>query len=233
MTREEWLAREQRRIRKFISLEDGFDKVEYIAGADVAYSHIRACAAVAVLSYLDQHLVDLGLCRVKLEHDYRSGYLALREELPILCAFSRLKVRPDLLIIEAHGIAHPRGAGLASSIGVKLDLPTIGCAKSLLFGDFENLGEPSGSCAPIRDGDRVIGYALRTRDHTRPLFVSTGHRVSLESCRKVVTGCLRGFRLPEPLRLAHHFSRLYREEWFAISKLGVNERAKQKGKQKK
>lgn len=134
---------------------------------------------------------------------YIPGYLAFREAPAILKALSRVKTRIDLLMIDGHGIAHPRRMGIASHIGVIKDIPTIGVAKSLLVGKFEEPGYKRGSYSLLKDGDEVIGVTLRTRDGVKPVFVSIGHRVSLDSAITITLKSTKGYRIPEPTRIAH------------------------------
>jgi deoxyribonuclease V len=135
---------------------------------------------------------------------YIPGLLGFRE-VPVLArAFARLAVKPDLILVDGHGLAHPRGLGVASHLGVVLDVPTIGVAKSILVGRVEGeLGDAAGTQAPLVWQDRIIGVALRTRRGANPIYVSVGHRVSLETALRWVLAAGRGRRLPEPTRLAH------------------------------
>jgi deoxyribonuclease V len=121
----------------------------------------------------------------------------------ILAACEKLHSPPDLVLIDGQGIAHPRRFGLASHMGLFLDLPTIGCAKSLLCGQHRPVGEETGSHAELFDNGELVGAALRTRSGVKPIYVSVGHRISLASALQWVLGCCRGYRLPEPTRLAH------------------------------
>jgi deoxyribonuclease V len=131
------------------------------------------------------------------------GLLTFREAPLILAAFEKLKVAPDLVIVDGQGIAHPRRIGLASHLGLCLGLPTIGCAKSRLCGEHEMPGFEAGSYAELRDNGEVIGVVLRTRAGVKPVYVSIGHLIDLPSAVRTVLDCCRGYRLPEPTRLAH------------------------------
>jgi deoxyribonuclease V len=138
----------------------------------------------------------------KIRFPYVPGLLSFREVPLLLKAIAKLQRKPDLIIVDGQGIAHPRRIGLASHLGLALDTPTIGSAKSLLIGDYEMPGESRGSAAPLMAGRERIGTVLRTRDGVRPMFISTGHRVSLRSAVKFVLRCGDGFRLPKPQREA-------------------------------
>jgi deoxyribonuclease V len=121
----------------------------------------------------------------------------------IVAACRKLSATPDLFIADAQGIAHPRRLGLASHLGLVLDVPTIGCAKSILCGKHGDLGDEPGDSAPLVDRDEVVGVALRTKRRVKPVYVSIGHRVDLDEACRWVLECCRGYRLPEPTRLAH------------------------------
>ncbi|MEO0114801.1 MAG: endonuclease V [candidate division WOR-3 bacterium] len=132
----------------------------------------------------------------------------MSEEPAIVAAFNKLKHKPDIILLDGQGIAHPRRAGLACAIGTTLNIPTIGCAKTRLIGDYTEPGRSKGSFSNLFDNDEVIGYVLRTKTDTKPLFVSPGHLVSLETSKKIVLACCTKYRIPEPLRYAHTLSKL-------------------------
>jgi deoxyribonuclease V len=134
---------------------------------------------------------------------YVPGLLAFREGPVVLAALAKLQDQPDVLIFDAHGLAHPRRMGLASHLGVLLDRPTVGCAKSRLVGVHEEPDESRGSWTPLTDADEWIGAVVRTRDHVRPVYVSIGHRVDLKTAISLTLGCTSRYRLPEPIRWAH------------------------------
>ena len=176
-----------------------------IAGMDISREDSRRMArgAVVVLRFPELVLVEQSVVTLRISFPYVPGLLSFRETPLILAACERLTVPPDLIIADAQGIAHPRRLGLASHLGLLLDVPAIGCAKSILCGRHGDLGEEPGAYAPLRDGDEVIGAALRTKRGVSPVYVSIGHRVDLEAAIHWVIACLRGYRLPEPTRLAH------------------------------
>jgi deoxyribonuclease V len=128
--------------------------------------------------------------------------LSFREAPVALAALSLLRARPDLLMVNGHGRAHPGRLGIASHLGVLLDVPTIGCARAIAVGEAAEPGKTPGAQSALQDGDEIIGLALRTRGASRPVYVSSGHRISLETAAAIVLQCSRGFRLPEPTRLA-------------------------------
>jgi len=139
----------------------------------------------------------------KIAFPYIPGLLSFRESPLILAACEKLCNVPDLVLIDGHGIAHPRRFGLASHLGLSLNLPTIGCAKSILCGRHQPVAEEAGSHTELLDNEELIGAALRTKSGVRPVYVSVGHRIDLASALQWVIKCCRGYRLPEPARLAH------------------------------
>jgi deoxyribonuclease V len=150
--------------------------------------------------------LEQAAAEMPLAFPYIPGLLSFREAPAILSALAQLSVLPDVLIVDGHGWAHPRRFGLACHLGVLLDLPTIGCAKSILTGQARALSETAGSTAELLDGSQVIGLALRTRPGVRPVYVSVGHRVDLASAARIIIDCGRGFQLPEPTRQAHRLA---------------------------
>jgi len=176
-----------------------------VAGVDISSPRVpgSARAAVVVLSYPDLETVEVSTVEGEISFPYVPGLLSFRESPLILAALERVRNAPDLVLVDGQGIAHPRRLGLASHLGLFLDRPTIGCAKSILCGCHEAVGDERGSHAHLFDrGDR-IGAALRTRSGVRPIYVSVGHKIDLASSLQWVLKCSRGYRLPEPIRLAH------------------------------
>jgi deoxyribonuclease V len=176
-----------------------------IAGIDISSPDARGVArgAVVVLRYPELSIVDVKEAQSKIRFPYVPGLLSFRESPLILAACEKLSHVPDLVIIDGQGIAHPRRFGLASHVGLLLDLPTIGCAKSILCGRHQPVAEEAGSYAELLDKGEIIGAALRTKSGVKPLYVSVGHRIDLASALRWVMKCCLGHRLPEPTRLAH------------------------------
>jgi deoxyribonuclease V len=195
----------QEKLRSNISLRNSTRKVSSIAGADVAYSKKgeEGIAAMVVFSYPRLDLLDEAYVKGKVFFPYIPGLLSFREAPLLMEVFQRLQRLPDVVLYDGQGIAHPRSFGLASHMGLLLDLPSIGCAKEKLVGDFGHVGSHPGSTAPLTLGDRTIGAVIRTRKGVKPVFVSPGHRIDLETSMQLVLKTCRGFRLPEPLRRAH------------------------------
>jgi deoxyribonuclease V len=176
-----------------------------VAGMDVSYDKGSPWifAAIVVLRLPDLTEVETAGVRTRAAFPYVPGLLSFREAPAGLEVWARLKTRPDYLICDGHGLAHPRRLGLASHFGLWVDLPTIGCAKSLLVGAHADLGASRGSMADLVHDDEVVGVVVRTREHVRPVYVSVGHRVSLATAVRTVLCCAPRFRVPEPIRRAH------------------------------
>ncbi|MCX7816777.1 MAG: deoxyribonuclease V [Syntrophales bacterium] len=176
-----------------------------VAGADVSYSREseKLYAAVVVLSYEDMKISEEAYASGSVTFPYIPGLLSFREGPILLQAFAKLKEVPDVVLLDGQGIAHPRGLGLASHIGLFLDLPTIGCAKSRLLGECGEVGSNVGDQTPLYYEGQVVGTALRTKKNVKPIYVSPGHRISLTKACQIVLDTCRGYRIPEPLRQAH------------------------------
>ena len=190
-----------------------------IAGLDCAFSAdgTRVLAAAVLLKVLSQgqdasqktlsfafEQVETATAAVKLTFPYIPGLLSFREAPACLAAVEKLKNQPDVFLIDGQGIAHMRRLGLATHLGLFLDKPTIGCAKSRLVGTHEPPAQEKGAHSPLRDGDEIIGAVVRTRRGVKPLFVSVGHKCQLEDAVQITLACATKYRLPEPTRLAHH-----------------------------
>lgn len=193
----------QRGLRKKISLQADFREVRTVAGVDVGMKGEVARAAVVVLSYPALALLEQSVAHKPVTMPYIPGFLAFREAPAILAVCEKLAIEPDLFIFDGQGIAHPRGMGIASHVGVILDKPSIGCAKSRLWGKHHEPAAQAGSYVHLYDGEQVIGAVLRTRDNVSPVYVSVGHRIDLETAIEYLLGCCKGYRLPEPIRYAH------------------------------
>ncbi|MFO0945827.1 MAG: deoxyribonuclease V [Planctomycetota bacterium] len=177
----------------------------WIAGVDASCSRFSKWlhAAIVVWDRIEERLVEAADTSEEVSFPYIPGLLSFREAPGILASFDRLQRRPDLVFVDGNGVAHPRRLGIAAHLGLLWDLPTVGCAKSRLLGTYRAPGEKRGSATRLLDDGEVIGKVLRTKDKVNPLFVSVGHRISLEDATKWVLDACRGYRLPEPLRLAH------------------------------
>ncbi len=212
--RVEEAVRIQERLREQVILDKALPKLKTIGGADVAYSKDGTLVhgGIAVLSFPELEWVEAVTLTGQVTFPYRPGLLSFREGPILIRAFQKLKRKPDLMIFDGQGIAHPRGFGLACHLGLWLDIPSIGCAKTPLLRGFDLPGSSKGSYGWILKDGKKVGAVVRTREGVKPVFVSPGHRIDLPSSIHLVLQSCRGFRLPEPLRRAHRLSRLFLQE---------------------
>jgi deoxyribonuclease V len=199
-------ARElQLKLRSRVIERDAARPLRRVAGVDVSYDRGSPVlfAAVVVLDAGSGEVLERVSVRARTRFPYVPGYLSFREIPPLLGAFAKLSQPPDLVVCDGHGRAHPRRFGIACHLGVLLDLPTLGCAKSRLVGVHREPGPRRGATTQLRDGGELIGLVLRTREGVKPVYVSVGHRVSLHQARRLILALARRYRLPEPVRAAH------------------------------
>lgn len=194
----------QEQLRDRVIVSDVLTEVKYVAGVDIGFEDNYAIskAAVAVLSYPELELVEKAIARIPTVFPYVPGYLSFREIPAILETFPKLTTIPDLILCDGQGFAHPRRLGLACHLGILLDIPTIGVAKSLFIGKHEEVPAEKGSWKPLVDKDETIGVVLRSRTNVKPIYVSIGHKISLPTAIDYVMGCLTKYRLPETTRWA-------------------------------
>jgi deoxyribonuclease V len=189
-----------------VSAYDAIRDVHLVAGIDVGFEgegNKTARAAIVVLRLPELEPIDYAFARMPVTFPYVPGLLAFREIPVVLAAYEQLRIMPDVLVVDGHGRAHPRRLGIASHLGVLLDMPTIGCAKSILCGKASEPADLVGAHSPLIDRGEQIGVALRTRTRTRPVYVSVGHKISLERAIDIVLCCCTRYRLPETTRFAH------------------------------
>jgi deoxyribonuclease V len=198
----------QNRLRSLVRLEYDIGDVRLVAGTDVGFEDSGATtrAAVVVLRFPGLTVVEHAICRRATTFPYVPGLLSFREAPAILEALGSLAERPDLLLCDGAGYAHPRRFGLACHLGLLSGIPSIGVAKSRLIGRHEPVPDERGAWQPLEDGGDIIGAVLRTRPGTRPLFISVGHRVSLRAAVDFTLNCTRSYRLPETTRWAHRLA---------------------------
>lgn len=179
-------------------------KLRLAAGVDMAFTATSDTGFVGVVVWdvRCKTVVEQHVARRPIRFPYVPGLLSFREAPAILAVLRRLRNEPEVVLIDGQGMAHPRAFGLASHVGLLIDRPTVGCAKSLLIGRCQALGTTRGSRVPIEHGTQCIGMAVRTRDNVKPVYVSVGHRISLAGAVKVILATCNGFRIPEPTRLA-------------------------------
>jgi len=198
----------QQELRQHIITADRLGVVGTVAGVDVGFEQDGAItrAAVVVLSYPRLALLDTTIARRPTRFPYIPGLLSFREIPAVLDALAQLRTTPDLLLCDGQGIAHPRRLGIASHLGLVTDIPSIGVAKSRLWGTHGPVPEERGRWTPLRDGAEIIGAVLRTRAGIKPLFISPGHRIGLATAIEYVMGCCTRYRLPETTRQAHRLA---------------------------
>ncbi|MBI5686462.1 MAG: endonuclease V [Verrucomicrobia bacterium] len=205
----------QQRLHGLVTMSGVVRSPRLVAGADVSYDFVPTrfskgkkaseflYAAVVVLELPSLRAVETASVAGRAEFPYVPGLLSFREIPPLLEAFRKLRVTPDAVLVDGQGIAHPRRCGLASHLGLVLDLPAVGCAKSRLIGEYREPGLRRGSTSALRDGGEIVGRVVRTRDGVAPLFVSVGHKISLDAAVALVLECAPRYRLPETTRQAH------------------------------
>jgi len=199
----------QQRLRRFVRLEDDLPQpVATVAGIDVGFRAVWEVtrAAVAVLDFPSLQLCAQGVAEMPTGFPYIPGLLSFREIPAVLRALERLPRLPDLLLCDGQGIAHPRRFGIASHLGVLLDHPTIGVGKTRLIGRHGPVPEEKGAWVPLEDEGEIIGAVVRTRQGVKPLYISPGHRLSVESAVQWVLACTTRYKLPETTRWAHRLA---------------------------
>ncbi len=203
----ESLSEEQKRLSQEVRIENLFSQLSLIGAADCASDGEYIYCAFLLFSYERLKLLAVKTAKRKIDFPYIPGFLSYREKDAYLECYQKLETRPDVILFDGQGIAHPRRLGLASHIGVLLNQSTIGCAKSRLLGNFHPPGKRRGSFSPLWENKELIGYVLRTRDGVSPVFVSPGHRIDFVTAREIVLKTTLRYRIPEPLRLAHILSK--------------------------
>jgi deoxyribonuclease V len=192
--------------KRLILHNDGLpEDIRIIGGADISYSREENLffAAVILLDFTTMDIIEVSSVIEKAEFPYIPGLLSFREGPALLRAFQKIERIPDVVIFDGQGIAHPRGFGLASHVGLFLDIPTIGCAKKRLVGSAEDIEGERGNYAPLIHEENVIGAVLRTKRNVKPVYVSQGHKIDLTQAIRITLASGRGYRLPEPTRKAH------------------------------
>ncbi len=198
----------QKRLAAKVVLKDDLPPINYVAGVDVGFPRGGEVtrAVVAVLNYPDLTLAEYALIHRPTEFPYIPGLLSFRELPAILEAYEKLTIKPDLILSDGQGIAHPRRLGIASHLGLVIDKPTIGVAKTRLVGSHHTPPNERGGWVPLMDGEEEIGAVLRSRVDVKPLYISPGHRISLTSSIQWVMRCTSRYRLPETTRWAHRLA---------------------------
>jgi deoxyribonuclease V len=197
----------QRELAARVDARTRLPRWDLIAGADVSYNRFSSTfyAGVVVIETRDWTVVEEQGAVLETTFPYVPGLLSFREAPVLLAAFAKVRSGPDVVMLDGQGLAHPRRLGLASHVGLWLDRPCLGCAKTRLTGQFADLGRKAGATAPLVDRGQLVGKAVRTKNGVQPVYVSVGHKIDLDSAVDVVLACARGYRIPEPTRRAHHY----------------------------
>lgn len=195
----------QRQLRQRIQITPFNQPIGYVAGGDISFNRGSDVfyAGFVVFRYPDMQLCGHSLVVARSSFPYVPGLLSFRELPALLQAWQQMPLQPDVVLLDGHGIAHPRRIGIASHFSLWVDKPTIGCAKKLLVGMHGTLGQQAGAQAVIYDRDEVVGMALRTRDRIKPVYISVGSRLDLDDALRITQHCVMKHRLPEPTRRAH------------------------------
>ena len=195
----------QKDLKDKVILKKIDKRIKYVAGLDVSYARGSNImwAGVVVLDFPSLNKAEERWSQKKASFPYIPGLLSFREVPALIDALRKMEIEPDLIFCDGQGIAHPRGLGLASHLGILLKKPTIGCAKSLLVGTYNQVGEGKGNYAYLTYRNRVVGAALRTRAKVKPIFISPGYGIMLKDCIKFVLKTCSKYRIPEPTRQAH------------------------------
>jgi deoxyribonuclease V len=195
----------QKELKKKISLKKSFNKVKIVAGADVSYYKNNMIAGIVILKFPQLEIIEKKSSLSPVNFPYIPGFLTFREGPSLLEALKKIKIEPDVILFDGQGIAHPRRMGIATHLGLFLDKPTIGCAKSRLSGKYTSVGEEKGDYTLLKEGEEILGAVLRTRRKVKPIFVSPGHKIDLSNSIEIVLKCIVKYRLPLPVREAHIF----------------------------
>lgn len=210
---EEAIALQRRLAREVRSRLPAGARLRYLAGVDAAFSADggRVVAACVLWDRLRRSVVEWRAAWRRVRFPYVPGLLSFRETPAVLAALDKLGRKPDAILCDAHGRAHPRRFGMACHVGLLTGRPTVGCAKSRLVGEHDEPAVARGSWCPLLDRGQVIGSVLRTQDGVRPVYVSVGHRIHLAAARRLVLACAVRYRLPEPTRLADRLVRAIKD----------------------
>jgi deoxyribonuclease V len=195
----------QKELRDKVQLTPLQHPVKTVAGADISFNKFSEIvyACIIVLSYPDMKPIAQTGVVTSTKFPYIPGLLGFREVPALVEAWNKLDTKPDVLILDGHGIAHPRRMGIATHFGLVAHTPTLGCAKSLLTGKYEEPGSTPGSISPLTDKGEVIGQVLRTKLKCKPVYISPGHLITLEQSVEIIRQCIGRYRIPEPTRMAH------------------------------
>lgn len=194
-------------LRYQVKIETLEKPIRIIGGADISFNKFEETvyAGIVLFRYPNLEIISQTSAIGRTKFPYIPGLLAFREVPALLVAWNKLDIKPDLMVLDGQGIAHEHRLGIATHFGLVTDVPTIGCAKSRLRGQYAEPANTPFAQSPMYDGDEIIGIALRSKKNCKPIFVSPGHKVSMAQSVEIIKNCIRGYRLPEPTRQAHNF----------------------------
>jgi deoxyribonuclease V len=204
----------QEDLRSSIRLVPLKEPPKTIAGVDISSNRFSNVlyAGWVIFTYPELEILERSLSKMETKFPYVPGFLSFREIPPLLDAYSKLKIKPDVTMVDGQGTAHPRRLGIAVHLGLVLDIPTFGCAKSRLYGVGDEPGEETGSVTYMHDpkNKEIIAAYLRTKDRTNPVIISPGNAITLDESLAIARTCVRGYRIPEPTRKAHDIVNMFR-----------------------
>ncbi|MBC3539232.1 deoxyribonuclease V [Rufibacter sediminis] len=206
------LTEQQENLRRQVLLQKPDFELKLLAGCDSSFIGENILSVFVVLTYPELELVESVWHYGPVELPYIPGFLAFREAPNLVQAYAKLEHTPDLIMVDGHGIAHPRRLGIASQLGVLLNKPTMGVAKKVLTGKFEEPAPAKGSLTPLTHRGEHIGNVIRTKDKVKPVFVSPGHLMDLDTATRIALETSLKHKLPEPTRLADHYAEVYKAE---------------------
>ena len=206
------LTAQQNEMRQQVIIQKPAFELKTIAGCDSSFIGENILSVFVLLSWPELEILEKVYHYDHVELPYIPGFLAFRETPNLLKAYEKLQTKPDLIMVDGHGIAHPRRLGIASQLGVLLNKPTIGVAKKILAGKYQEPGPQKGAITPIIHQQEHIGNVLRTREKVKPVFVSPGHLIDLENATGIALKTALKYRLPEPTRLADHYAEVFKSE---------------------
>ncbi len=197
----------QNNLRQQIQLQPMGKPVTTIAGSDISFNKFSTTvyAGIVVMKFPTLQVMETVSVIDETNFLYVPGLLAFREVPALVKAWEALKIKPDVLVLDGHGISHPRRMGIATHFGVLMQTPTLGCAKSLLTGKYTEPANEPGSTTNLIHQNEIVANVLRTKRNTKPVFVSPGNLITQKECLQLILQCVRGYRIPEPTRLAHNF----------------------------
>ena len=185
---------------------------KYIAGVDAAFLNNKVIGVACLYKYPEIHFIEEAYAVTEILFPYIPGFLSFREGPAIISALKGLRKKPDIILFDGQGIAHQKRLGIASHVGVLLNIPTIGCAKSRLIGTYKEPGPKKGTISSLLYQEEIVGVVMRTKDNVKPLFVSPGHRIDIQGSIEIVLACSQKYRIPEPLRRADFISKKIKRE---------------------